>query len=249
LPTRGIAHPRARNPRYGHISRVVAISVFVHLLAAAVICGIAWSIEPLLALAASLPEGGPASGQPVTIELVSGEMPPPAASAPPLNPPIAIPLPETSLPAIPIPTPSFSPPHPAAPNPALVASVILQVPSPIRTPPTIKPGAKPTPKFVAKSATDIGKSQAASPARVGMTGLPAPDYPSEALARKEGGTVGMQVAFGPDGRVTHAEICQSCGYSILDYSTRNFICAHWKNLSFANTTVWVPIVYNPIASN
>ncbi len=117
---------------------------------------------------------------------------------------------------------------PPTPNPEFVKEVVK--PKPIPPPPLVqKPVIKPEPRpNVAPNAHGEGKSQNVAVARVGSSGLPSPSYPYEALARREGGTVGMEVVFGPDGSVQSATILESSGVAILDVSTRNFIYGHWK---------------------
>jgi TonB family protein len=236
-----------------YVGRSVALSVVLHVLFAALVCLLAYwfgivRLKDLLNKGGSLAESGPAPEQAMTVNLVMAQPRPP----PPVPTPKPVPVPTPEAKPTPTPTPQALPVLPP-----IQLKIVTPAPAPASVPssspttvaasakPTAKPIAKPKPKFTAAHATGQGKSQNISPARVGTTGLPAPSYPAEALARHEGGTVSMQVLFGPDGAVMNAEIQQSSGYSILDVSTRNFIYAHWKNASLANTTIHVPVIYDP----
>jgi TonB family protein len=116
-------------------------------------------------------------------------------------------------------------------------------------PPELKPTPKPVPKvqprFTAPKATGSGNSMAVSAFAKGTSGLPIPGYPQEALQAGEGGTVLMHVTFGPSGEIENAEVSNSCGVTLLDTWTRNFIYGHWKNASMAGRDVHVPIIYDP----
>jgi TonB family protein len=137
------------------------------------------------------------------------------------------------------------------PPPTLNPEFIREVIKPKIIPPVppkkvvIKPDTKPKPRYTAPNAKGEGKSQNISVARVGSSGLPAPGYPAQALAEHEGGTVGMEVVFGSDGAVSSASVTESSGVTLLDVSTRNFIYGHWKNATLANTTIHIPIIYDP----
>jgi TonB family protein len=211
-----------------HLRKSVALSLLMHAFAATFLVFLAWcfgwtTLKDLLAQRTSLPATGPAPEQTVTMELLPQPPTPPMPAAPP-------------------------PPQPPAPNPAIVQ----QLPKPaVPHAPTAHPKTvaqtRPKPKapFTAAHATGAGLTPEISPPRLGTKGLPVPGYPLEALYRAEGGTVSMQVVFGSDGGVQRAEVQQSSGSALLDNYTRTFIYAHWKNASYANTTVRIPIIYDP----
>lgn len=136
---------------------------------------------------------------------------------------------------------------PPTPNPVFIKEVVKPkiVPPPQIKKPVVKPDTKPKPRYTAPNAKGAGKTQNISVARVGTSGLPAPSYPQEAYNEHEGGTVGMIVVFGSDGSVASATVEQSSGVTLLDSSTRNFIYGHWKNATLANTTIHIPIIYDP----
>lgn len=127
--------------------------------------------------------------------------------------------------------------------------ILKPKPEPVIPKPPPKPIPKPVvkiqPKFTAPKATGSGNSNTVSAFVLGSSGLPHPNYPYQALAAHEGGTVDMHVVFDGSGGISSAEVTGSSGYSILDASTRTFIYSNWKNAGMANRTVNVPIVYDP----
>ena len=199
-----------------HIRRSIAAAVFLHVFIALMVCLVTYwlgitTLKELLEKGGAIAETGPAPEEPMAVELVEEEIPPPPT-----------------------------------PNPEFVQELVKpKIIPPIPPKKVIKPDTKPKPRFTAAKATGEGKSQNISVARVGTSGLPSPSYPADALSRHEGGTVGMQVSFGPDGSVASAEIRESSGVTILDISTRNFVYGHWKNASLANSIIHVPVIYDP----
>ncbi len=240
-------HPTERR----HVGRSVALSVGIHLLFAGLLCLLGLlTFADLLSKSSSISSSGPAAEQAMTVKLVVTETPPPPPT------PTPKPAPETGLPALapvpPVPKPPVvtivpSPPKPApqpvpVPAPPVVtAKVTNPTPSPAK--PTPLASNKPKPKYTAAHATGQGLNTVISSAQLATLGLPAPTYPIEARSLHESGTVWMQVAFGPLGQVTDAQVHQSSGYSILDNSTRNYILVHWKSPTRANTSITVPIIY------
>jgi protein TonB len=156
------------------------------------------------------------------------------------------------------------PVQPSAPHPAIAQRIsiptVLHAPNPTIVQQSPKPAfahaptshpkaispshAKPKAHYMAAHATGVGLTPNISSAHIGLPG-PRPDYPAEAFFRREGGTVHMVVVFGSSGEVQSAEVQQSSGFHILDTYTRAFIYAHWKNASFANSTISIPIIYDP----
>ena len=118
------------------------------------------------------------------------------------------------------------------------------VPKPPEPKPVPKPVVKIKPHFTAPKATGSGVSNTVSNFVLGSSGFPHPGYPYEARAANESGTVRMHVVFDSAGNVVAADVVSSSGYSILDFSTRDFILANWKNPAEANQTVNVPITYD-----
>jgi TonB family protein len=241
-------HPHERR----HLGRSVALSVAIHVLFAAVVCVLAlWLDRITFSKSSSVEQSGPAPEQALTMNLVMPEARPPSPPTPTPKP-----TPEPGLPVLPVIQPFPKPPVlitivPPPPKPApttpLVAPVLTETqvttaaPSPIKT--TTKPNTKPRPKYVAAQATGQGTAPDISSEQLAKLGYPAPNYPPQAQSMHETGTVLMEVGFGPDGRVTNAQVRQSSGFSILDMSTRSFIRVHWKDLGRANTTISVPIIY------
>jgi protein TonB len=240
-------HPAERQ----YVGRSVAMSVALHLLVAGVICVLAlWLDRITFSRSSSIAQSGPAPEQAMTIKLVMTE-------AHPLSPTTPKPTPEAGLPVLPaiqpVPKPSVAtivPPPPKsvpAPAPQPVAPSLTEtktaipVPSPVKT--TAKPSNKPRPRYVAANATGQGNTPDISSEQLAKLGYLAPNYPPQARAMHQAGTVLMEVGFGPDGRVTKALVRQSSGFSILDISTQSFIRVHWKDLGRANTTISVPIIY------
>ncbi len=227
-------------PEHRYVSTSVALSVLIHVVVAGLVCAAITllTLTVLIEQKASVAQSGPAAPT-VNMELISDTPPTPPAPRPAATAP-TIPLPVTTQPAIPLPAPTFTAPHPSPPTPDTVARSL----SPTEAPKTLaKTGGKPKPKFTAVHATSQGKSADISPPHVGSAGFPAPGYPPDALAMRQTGTVGMEVAFGPDGRVKSAEVRSSSGFRVLDKWTRDFIYSNWKDASRANTTVDVPVIY------
>jgi TonB family protein len=199
-----------------HVGRSVAVSIFLHLTIAALVCLITYwlgitSLKDLLSKGGAIAESGPAPEQPMTVELQLEDIAPP-----------------------PTPNPEFIQ--------QTIKPKVAPPPVPIKKP-DVKP--VPKPRYTAPNAKGEGKTQNVSPARLGTSGLPYPSYPAEALNRHEGGTVGIRVVFGPDGSVSSADITESSGVTLLDVSTRNFVYGHWKNASLANQTIHIPVIYDP----
>ncbi|HEX4140136.1 MAG TPA: TonB family protein [Candidatus Methylacidiphilales bacterium] len=243
-----------RHPKeHLYVGRSVALSVAIHVIFGAMVCLLAWWLDHVvLSHSSSTAQSGPAPEQAMTVNLVMTDVHRPPPPAPAIKP-----TPEPGLPVLPVqpvPKPSVAtivppPPVPApapAPKPATPILTQTKAPTPAPSPARIaaKPGNKPRPKYVAAHATGQGKAPEATSAQLATLGYPAPNYPLEALNLHEVGTVLMEVAFGPDGKVAHAAIRKSSGYSILDFSTQSFIRIHWKDLSRANTTIDVPIMYS-----
>jgi protein TonB len=240
-------HPHERQ----YVGRSVALSVAIHVLFAAVVGVLALRLDRItFSRSSSIAQSGPAPEQAMTMKLVMTEAHPP-------SPPTPKPTPEAGLPVLPaiqpVPKPPVvtivpPPPKPVpAPAPQPVAPVLTEnktvnsAPSPIKT--TAKPSNKPRPKYTADHATGQGKTPDISSEQLAKLGYLAPNYPPQARAMHQTGTVLMEVGFGPDGRVTNALVRQSSGFPILDMSTRSFIRVHWKDLGRANTTISVPIIY------
>jgi TonB family protein len=206
-----------------HVGRSLALSIFIHLTVAALVCAITWwlgitTLKDLLEKGGAIAESGPAPEQPMTVELQYEDTPPP----------------------------------PPTPNPVFIQNIVKPKVPPPPVPlkkPEVKPNTRPKPRYTAPNAKGEGKSPNISAARPGTSGLPSPPYPYEALARNEGGTVGVEVVFGPDGSVKKAKVRQSSGVPLLDVSTLNFVYANWKNASLANTTIHVPVIYDPSKSS
>ena len=242
-------HPKERH----YVVRSVVWSIAIHVLVGALVCVAAYWLMPkdLFSKSSSSPSSGPAPEQPVTVNLVMGETPiPPRTPAPKPNSEPGLPVLEP-IPPIPKPPVAVSVPSPPKPSPKpvpepvppiLTAEVVSPVLSPAKHTP--KPSEKAKPKYTAAQATGQGNALKISSAQLATLGLPAPDYPVEARALNEVGTVMMEVAFGANGKVRTAEVLRSSGFSMLDFSTRSFIRVHWKDPSRANTTVDVPIIYH-----
>jgi len=240
-------HPAERQ----YVGRSVALSVVLHLLAAAVVCLLALWLDTIsFSKSSSIAQSGPAPDQAMTLKLVMTEPRPPS---PPSPAPTLKPTPEPGLPVLPamqpIPKPpvivaTVPPPPLPAPEPVAPTFTDTKPPSPAPSPvkATAKP-IKPRPKYVADHATGQGNAPDISSQQLAKLGYPAPNYPPQARSMHETGTVLMEVGFGPDGKVTNALVRQSSGFSILDMSTRSFIRVHWKDLGRANTTISVPIIY------
>jgi TonB family protein len=198
-----------------HIRQSLALSVFLHLFVAALICLVMYwlglsSLKDIL-LRGSIAETGPAAETPMTVELVEEDLTPP-----------------------PTPNPEFIK--------QIVKPKVIPPPPKKLTPKPQPP--KPRPHYTAPNAHGQGITQNVAQARVGSAGFPAPSYPYAALNARQEGTVHMQVTFGSDGSVASATIIQSSGVTLLDVSTRNFIYGHWSNAQFANQTITIPIVYD-----
>jgi TonB family protein len=230
-------HPKERQ----YVGRSVAMSVGIHLLFGAMVCFLASLLVPKIQFAwsKSAAASGPAPEQSMTVSLVMAQPHPPPQ-------PLPVPMPAPTIKPTPVPQ--------ALPVlPPVQLKMVAPAPTPVPSPTTVaespkstaKPSAKPRPRYTAARPTGAGQAQNISNTHLGSIGLPRPGYPPEALALHEGGTVGMEVVFGPDGSVTSAEVRRSSGFSILDMSTRSFIYAHWKNVSLANLTIHVPIIYDP----
>jgi TonB family protein len=249
-------HPKAvwasRHPRERlFVGRSVALSVVIHLLFAVLVGLLAiWLDRITFSRSSSIAQSGPAPEQTMTVNLVMTQPRPPSPPKPTPTPPLGLPV----LPPIPLPKPpvlTLIQPPPPNPIPQLVptpvAPAVTETKTPTLAPHPVKIAAKssnkPRPKYTAVHATGEGKTPDATSLQLATLGYPAPSYPSEARALHETGTVLMEVVFGSDGAVARAEIWKSSGFSILDMSTRSFIRGHWKDISRANTTVYVPIIY------
>ena len=222
-------HMLLRHPpgEHRHLGKSVALSMLAHVLFGALVCGAAYwfssvTLKNLLAVNPSLPATGPAPEQTMTVEFLA------PAPTPPRTP---LPLQPTS-------------PYP---------TIVQQEPKPATTPPRkpehpktlAKITKKPKRAHTAPDANGAGLTPSIVSAHTGWPGLPRPDYPPEAFYHREGGTVSMRVVFGPNGAVQTAEVRQTSGFGILDNYTRSFIHAHWKNANYANTTIDIPIIYDP----
>ena len=237
-------HPTERR----YLGRSVVLSVAIHLFLIAGVGLIAlWfgiaTLKDLMSKANSAAASGPAPEQSMTVNLMTVEV-----HAPPTPTPKPLPTPTPKPVPVPVPIVQALPVLPPV-QPKQVAPAPAPPPSPTVVPSPPKPAtmatAKPKPKYTIAHATGEGNSTVVSSAHVGTPDLPAPNYPPDALAMREGGTVGMMVVFRQDGTVESAQIQQSSGFSILDFSTRAFIYAHWKSVSLANTTIHVPVRYDP----
>lgn len=199
-----------------HVGRSFALSVFIHLFLAAVVCAIMYwlgimSLRDLLMKGGAIAMNGPAPEQPMTVELIEEDLQPPPT-----------------------------------PNPEFIQEIVKPkvVPPPPKKPVPKPPENRPKPKYTAPNAHGSGETNMLSEARVGSSGLPAPPYPYAARDARQEGTVRMRVVFGADGSVSTADVVQSSGFSLLDSSTRNFIFGHWKNAQLANHTIEVPVIYD-----
>jgi TonB family protein len=200
-----------------HTRRSIAIAVGVHLLVAALVCLITYWLG--ITTLRDLMEKGGAIAE--------------TGAAP--EEPMTVELQLEDL------TP------PPTPNPEFIKEIVkpkVAPPPVVPKKPEPKPN-KPTPKYTAPKATGQGISANISAAKLGSSGLPKPSYPQDLYNQHEGGTVGMEVVFGSDGSVASASVSSSSGITELDQSTKNFVYGHWKNASLANSTIHVPIVYDP----
>jgi TonB family protein len=238
-------HPHDRQ----FVGRIVALSIGLHVFFAAIVVVLAlWLDRITFSKSSSVQQSGPAAEQ-VTMNLLMPEARPPSPA-----PPTPKPTPEPGLPVVPViqPSPkppavvSIVPPPPVpAPKTAPPTLTVSKPPTPAPSPSkaTTKPSNKPRPKYVATDATGQGTAPDISSEELAKLGYPAPNYPPQAQSLRQTGTVLMEVGFGPDGRVTNAQVRQSSGFTILDMSTRSFIRVHWKDIARANTTISVPIIY------
>ena len=253
LPTKAaLASPHLGERRY--FGRSVVLSVGIHLLFAALVGLLAvWlDIATLeLSKSSSIAQCGPAPDRAMTVKLVMTDPQRPTPTPVPKS------APKPGLPVLPliqpistprlvtiVPPPRMATPRPApAPVETALTKTKVSTPTPALVKTTPKPNDKPRPKYTASHSTGQGNAPDISSRQLTKLGYPAPNYPPEAKALDETGTVLMEVGFGPDGRVTSAQVRQSSGFSILDMSTRSFIRVHWKDLGRANTTIEVPIIY------
>jgi protein TonB len=231
-----------------YVGRSVALSVGLHVFFAAVVCVLAlWLDTVSFSRSSSIAQSGPAPEQATTLKLVMTEPRPP-------SPPSLKPTPEPGLPVLPAIQPFPKPPVvvtivPPPPRlaPALVVPVLTETkaPTPASSPAkaTTNPSNKAHPKYVAANATGQGNAPEITTAQLAKLGFPHPNYPPEARAVHQVGTVLIDVVFGPDGRVAQANVRKSSGFFILDVSTRSFIRVHWKDLGLANKTITAPIIY------
>jgi TonB family protein len=213
------AVPLSHYPKeHHHVGHSVALAIFLHVFVAGLVCLIAYWLG-IATLKDLLSKGGSI-----------------AESGPAPEEPMTV---ELQLEDV---TP------PPTPHPVFIQEIVKPkvVPPPEIKKPIVKPDTKPKPRYTAPNAKGEGKTQNVSVARAGTSGLPHPSYPAEALNRHEGGTVGMEVIFGADGSVQSATVIESSGVTLLDISTRNFVYGHWKNVTLANTTVHIPIIYDPV---
>jgi TonB family protein len=200
-----------------HVGRSLALAVFLHVFIAALVCLVTYWLG-ITTLKDLLEKGGAI-----------------AETGPAPEEPMTVELQIEDTPPPPTPNPEFIQ--------EIVKPKIILPPPPKKV--AIKPDTRPKPHFTAPNAHGQGLTQNVSVARVGSSGLPSPSYPYGPLSRHEGGTVSMEVVFGPDGRVSNATILSSSGVTELDVSTRNFVYGHWKNATLANTTIHIPVIYDP----
>jgi TonB family protein len=231
-----------------HLGKSIALSVLMHAFAVAlfalVVC---WLGAPRLkfsfAVDPSQASPGPAPAESMTLEMMPETRKASAPTSP--APPKTVAVQATGLPVL----PKASLVQLPAPSPSKVQQVTKLVPVISRTvahtQPVTNNHPKPKPKYADAHAIGTGQTASIAFAQRGTAGFPHPDYPPEAFYRHEGGTVHMEVVFGPGGSVESADVQQSSGVDLLDIYTRAFIYAHWKDASFANSTIHIPIIYDP----
>ena len=135
---------------------------------------------------------------------------------------------------------------PPVQNPEFIQKIVkprVQPAVPQKTPEP-KPANKPKPRYTAPNATGSGKTDTVSKFVAGTSGFPHPPYPVVALNAHQEGTVRLHILFDDGGAVREVHITRSSGVLLLDVSARNFIKENWHNVSFANQTVDVPVIYS-----
>jgi protein TonB len=195
-----------------------AVSVALHLLAAAVLVSGAWLLP-----AAPLP----APEKLASVAVVMGgsaEAQGTATPAPAPKPEPAPPPPPQPAPPAPKPEPAPPPPQPAPPAPK---------PEPAPPPPQPAPPAPPAkPSWQAGALFGDGVVGAAKllgsqlrPAEGGKGNIP-PAYPLLSAQLGEQGIVVVELAIAADGRVSSARVVQTSGYPRLDQAAQTAL-ARW----------------------
>lgn len=205
----------------------------------------------LLKHGAAGPEGA-ASAELAFLEMsapLADEPPPAAATEPSVSPPLpdlsaalATPLdadlPTADLTEVLTAEDVFEVP-PAAPLEDLLQP---ETPRPVREPQTAPPERTSRPSSTPPSRSSAPSSGSgstmASGGTTGGTGsgtgggskgyFPSPPYPAVARSRGMQGTVQLSITFGPDGRVTSANVARSSGYSELDRAAADWVRRRWR---------------------
>ena len=150
----------------------------------------------------------------VPVELISAIVTPPAAPAPPVQPPAAAePVPrQVERKTLPAPAPAPRPVAAPDPTPAPAAPSATSEPQPPAPPLTTPMTAAPAPAPAAAPAARV---------EMPITDAdylqnPAPAYPRMSFRLGEEGTTIVRVLIGPDGRAQDAQVAKSSGYARLD---------------------------------
>jgi periplasmic protein TonB len=198
------------------VRRGVVIAIGIHVFLAALVCLVTYlmgitSLKELLDKGGSIATSGPAPEEPMTVELLLDEVPPPPVQ-----------------------------------NPEFIQEIVKPKVQPVVPPKKLdlKPVDKPKPRYTAPNAKGTGRTNTVSKFVVGSSGLPHPPYPVAALDAHQEGTVRLHILFDGSGNVSDVNVTSSSGVILLDVSARNFIKGNWHNITFANQTVDVPIVYS-----
>ena len=129
-----------------------------------------------------------------------------------INPP----APEQPVPRRPVPPKTVkSPPHPAPPH--LAAAPVVLPNEPVAYVPPPPPPVVVAPQMPAQPLILSGELSVVCPDRS------APDYPKISMRMNEQGKVVLRVELGEDGRIAHAEVKTSSGFSRLDAAALNAV--------------------------
>ena len=161
---------------------------------------------------------------PMKAELIDVELTPAPVlltSAEPAPTPEATPSPPDVPPAAP------ALPEVAAPSPMIAFAV------PVKGPARIVPAARaapaaPAPKPPRPAVEQLVYGQGTAAAQ------PKPEYPSEALAARQEGVVGIAFTVAPGGRVSEARVAEPCPWPSLNQAALSVVRDEWSNPR------WVP---------
>jgi protein TonB len=110
------------------------------------------------------------------------------------------------------------------------------------TPP--EPAAPTAPAHAPAAAAPARAAEARGGGALVALDTPTPPYPGEAWRLGLEGTVVIEIAIDPSGRVSVARVAASSGHDLLDDAARSFLLARWRFRPTGETVRrLVPVVY------